>query len=149
MTNEDIMEKEIDLIQNCISRMAQNSFVIKGWTISLLAVIVALLPEKVDLDIRVLCIISFAVTVCFWYLDSYYLKMECLYRWKYTWVIKNRLNTLDYIYDLNPHNAETWVGGSSEPKMMSVMFSKTMRPMYLFISVVEIAIFLNATFSWV
>lgn len=32
-----VMEKEIDLVQGCISRMAQNSFVIKGWTITLIA----------------------------------------------------------------------------------------------------------------
>ena len=33
-----IMDKEIDLIQGCISRMAQNSFIIKGWAITLVAV---------------------------------------------------------------------------------------------------------------
>ena len=33
---------EIDLIQTCITRMANNSFLIKGWMISLIAVIIAL-----------------------------------------------------------------------------------------------------------
>lgn len=28
--NKDILSKEIDLIQGCINRMAQNSFLIKG-----------------------------------------------------------------------------------------------------------------------
>ena len=55
MQNKDILEKEIDLIQACINRMAQNSFMIKGWMISLIAVIIALLPEKIGLNIRVLC----------------------------------------------------------------------------------------------
>ena len=41
------LHKEIDLIQGCINRMAQNSFLIKGWTVTLFAVILALLPEKV------------------------------------------------------------------------------------------------------
>ena len=40
--------KEIDLIQSCINRMAQNSFQVKGWTVALFAVILALLPEKVE-----------------------------------------------------------------------------------------------------
>ena len=43
-----IMDKEIDLIQGCISRMAQNSFIIKGWAITLVAVALALLPETFD-----------------------------------------------------------------------------------------------------
>ena len=34
MNNEKILEKEIDLIQNCITRMGQNSFSVKGWLIA-------------------------------------------------------------------------------------------------------------------
>ena len=58
-----VMEKEIDLVQGCISRMAQNSFVIKGWTITLIAVALALLPEK--FDVKLLCGISIVTTACF------------------------------------------------------------------------------------
>lgn len=72
MKNKEIMEKEIDLLQACINRMAQNSFLIKGWMISLVAVIIALLPEKVGVDIRVLCVVAFVVTICFWYLDAFF-----------------------------------------------------------------------------
>ena len=46
---KEIMYKEIDLIQNCITRMAQNSLMVKGWLISLVAVVFALLPEKFDI----------------------------------------------------------------------------------------------------
>ena len=38
--------KEIDLIQSCINRMAQNSFQVKGWTVALFAVILALGPTS-------------------------------------------------------------------------------------------------------
>ena len=69
-----IMDKEIDLIQGCISRMAQNSFIIKGWAITLVAVALALLPET--FDAKLLCGVSVVVTACFWYLDAFYLKME-------------------------------------------------------------------------
>jgi hypothetical protein len=51
-----ILYKEIDLIQACISRMAQNSFMVKGWLITLIAVVLALLPES--FDIRGLCIVG-------------------------------------------------------------------------------------------
>lgn len=35
MDNEKILLKEIDLAQDVIKRMANNSFIIKGWTITL------------------------------------------------------------------------------------------------------------------
>ena len=40
------LHKEIDLVQGCINRMAQNSFHIKGWTVTIFAVVLALLPKK-------------------------------------------------------------------------------------------------------
>ncbi|OUQ48527.1 hypothetical protein [Lachnoclostridium sp. An118] len=57
------IHKEIDLIQSCITRMAQNSFMIKGWFVSIYAVILALLPEKINL--LLLCIALTAVNLIF------------------------------------------------------------------------------------
>ena len=31
--DNEIIHKEIDLIQSCISRMANNSFLLKGWAV--------------------------------------------------------------------------------------------------------------------
>mgnify|MGYP006955433837 CR=1 FL=1 len=76
-----VLLKEIDLIQACINRMAQNSFMIKGWTISLVAVVLAVLPESFDLT--GLCLIGIVATLCFWYLDAFFLRTEKLFRWKY------------------------------------------------------------------
>jgi hypothetical protein len=102
-----ILYKEIDLIQACISRMAQNSFMVKGWLITLIAVVLALLPES--FDIRGLCIVGLVTTVCFWYLDALFLKTEELYRWKYDWVIYNRKQTELYAFDLDPYNLNMWL----------------------------------------
>ena len=148
LNNKEVLEKEIDLIQGCINRMAQNSFMVKGWMITLVAVIIALLPEKVGIDIRVLCIIAFGVTLSLWYLDAFYLKMERLFRWKYNWVIKNRLSVLDYAFDLNPHNSNTWIGGLREPYVVRIMFTKSIVPMYVLIVIIEIVVFLIAHNGW-
>lgn len=60
--------KEIDLIQSCINRMAQNSFQVKGWTVALFAVVLALLPEKVeDTNKFLLGIVMLAISIMFWY----------------------------------------------------------------------------------
>lgn len=42
LTSKEILLKEIDLIQNCIKRMASNSFLLKGWFITLLSVIMGM-----------------------------------------------------------------------------------------------------------
>ena len=150
-----ILYKEIDLIQSCINRMAQNSFMIKGWLIALLAVILALLPEKFDLNI--LCIVSLVLIVCLWYLDAFFLKMERLYRWKYNWVIKNRLSSDEisnkFVFDLNPHNSKMWlkeinddgqsITQSKEPTLLRIMFTKTLIILYgvLALMVIIISLF--------
>lgn len=36
------LHKEIDLIQECIKRMASNSFMLKGWTITIFAIVLAI-----------------------------------------------------------------------------------------------------------
>ncbi|MEL5899106.1 hypothetical protein AAGC94_13670 [Clostridium sporogenes] len=146
-----VLEKEIELIQSCIDRMAQNSFMVKGWLITLLAVIIALLPEK--FNVRILCIMGMVITVCFWYLDGFFLKIEKLYRWKYEWVIKNRYESDDFFYDLNPYNKNTWLkndDGSkkTEPNVISEMFTKTLLPMYLPLLITVIILFINTYTKW-
>ena len=131
---KEILEKEIDLIQACINRLAQNSFIVKGWTITLITVILALLPEKID--IRLLCAIVIVATVCFWYLDAFFLRTERLYRWKYEWVIANRPKSEEYCYDLNPYNEKMWLldkdGKQRQaPTIRCIMFTKTLTPIYV------------------
>lgn len=145
MENKNILEKEIDLIQGCINRMAQNSFAIKGWLITLVTVILALLPETVD--VRILCGVVFAATLCFWYLDAYYLKMECLYRWKYDWVIVNRDKSNEFYYNLNPINSNMWLSnddGSQKkaPCVVSIMFTKSLIPLYALVILTCLIFFL-------
>ena len=138
MSNEidkkNILEKEIDLIQNCITRMSQNSFNVKGWLIALLVAVIALLPETID--IVALCFMIVGITLIFWYLDGFFLKIETLYRWKYNWVISKRLKTDDFFYNLNPHNKKMWLLDNDEkpkkePCVFKKMFTKTLWPFYL------------------
>ena len=138
MSNNDkkeIMFKEIDLIQSCITRMAQNSFIVKGWLVTLITVVLTLLPEKIDFGL--LCITCAISILCFWFLDAFFLKTEKLYRMKYEWIIKNRMNSDAHMFDLNPYNSEMWIKkkGKNEnfkaPSLISVMVSKTLLPMYM------------------
>ena len=152
MDNELILHKEIDLIQGCITRMAQNSFIVKGWLISILAVSIALLPETIN--IKLLCIGGAVIVFCFWYLDGFFLKMERLYRWKYEWVIMRRQSTLENVYDLNPRNSSMWLTDKKgkkkkEPNVLCVMFSKTLIPLYLPLIGFLVFIFINSFVNWI
>lgn len=143
MDNEKILEKEIDLIQSCITRMGQNSFSIKGWLIGLIIAIIALLPENVDT--KTICLIISVMTIIFWALDAFYLRTEKLYRWKYDWIIVNRKTTTDFCYNLNPYKKEMWLlnqGGKQKKKpwILKIMFTKTLWPFYLPIILISIGV---------
>lgn len=101
--NLQMMLKEIDLIQDIIKRMANNSFLVKGWAITL--VVVTLLFKGSDSQI----VIAIIPLVAFWFLDAYFLRQERLYRKLYSWVIKNRPSNKDYLFDLNATRFENEV----------------------------------------
>ncbi len=84
----EVIHKEIDLIESCITRMAQNSFLIKGWYITLLAAVIALFPksENVTIIVYIISIIS----VAFWWLNAFFLYTERKYRDFYEHVIAIR-----------------------------------------------------------
>jgi len=107
--------KEVDLIQNVIKRMASNSFLIKGWTITLVVVTLLLKGSRYQ------AFISFIPLMVFWYLDAYFLRQERMYRKLYEWVIANRLGTDECLFDLNAKKFEKDV-----KSILKTMFSKTL-----------------------
>lgn len=132
------IHKEIDLIQACITRMAQNSFVIKGWFVSIYAVILALLPEKVNMFL--LCIVLVAVNLIFWYLDGFFLRTEKIYRKIYDWVLIERpLNNRELLYQLNSSKFNEKIGVVES--IGAVMWSKTLRWFYLIPLFIVIVVF--------
>lgn len=110
--NDNDIYKELDLIQSCITRMASNSFSMKGWHIGTISALLVFFFSKESVNLNMIFLIIAAVTLAFWYLDSYYLMVERKYRWKYAWVIKNRVNAnspkANYLFDLNPDKEEMW-----------------------------------------
>lgn len=126
MDNETILQKEIDLIQNCINRMANNSFMLKGWSISLIAVVLALTNDRLN-ALFLLCSV-FIPLLCFWYLDAFFLRTERMYRKMYEWVLKERKNgNFEFKYDLNPQRFEKDVDS-----ILRTMISDTLLVFYGF-----------------
>jgi len=117
-TKEELREfmiKEIEIIQDIVKRMAFNSFMIKGWTVTLVAVTLLLRGSKYQV------LIAFIPILVFWFLDAYFLWQERLYRRLYNWVIKNRMDTDEYLFDMNAYRFK-----NEEQSKLRIMFSITL-----------------------
>ncbi|HKZ93691.1 MAG TPA: hypothetical protein VJ249_03805 [Candidatus Bathyarchaeia archaeon] len=145
MTNtENLHEcflKECEIAQDIISRMASNSFLIKGWAITL--VVASLLIQGVSYHHYV----AFLPWIIFWIYDAYFLRMERLYRKLYGWLIKNRASNNDeFLLDMSKDSLEKRFG-KEVPHTVRVMFFKTLIAFYgllLIIIVVSIYVDLSA-----
>jgi hypothetical protein len=136
MENKEILHKEIDLIQGVINRMANNSFLLKGWIISLIAVILALTKDTiVATQLSYFNLILVLPVIVFWYLDAFFLHKERCYIKLYDWVIENRSKTEELAYNLNYTRFIKDVDG-----VFRIMFSKTLLPFYGLIVIVLIAL---------
>lgn len=112
---KEYMIKEIEIIQDIIKRMAFNSFMIKGWTITL--VVISLLLKGT----RYQAVIAFIPLLIFWFLDAYFLWQELMYRKLYDWVISNRPKTDEYLLDMNAYRFKDKVQSK-----LRIMFSITL-----------------------
>ena len=125
---KEYMLKEIDIIQDIIKRMAFNSFMIKGWAITL--VVVTLLLKGTE---KYQVWLAFIPLLVFWFLDAYFLWQERMYRKLYKWVINNRMNTEEYLFDMNAYRFKNEV--QSIPR---IMFSITLGWFYGSIAILVI-----------
>jgi len=116
---KNFMLKEIEIIQDVIKRMAHNSFMIKGWTVTLVAVTLLLKGVKYQV------LIAFIPLIIFWILDAYFLWQERLYRRLYNWVVKNRLTTSEHLFDMNAYRFR-----DKEQSVIRIMFSLTLGLFY-------------------
>ena len=112
---KEYLMKEIEIIQSTIKRMSSNSFLIKGWTITL--VVVTLLLKGTEEQ----AYIAFIPLLVFWFLDSYYLWQERMYRKLYDWVITNRMKTDEHLFSMNAYRFKDDVDSKYR-----IMFSKTL-----------------------
>ncbi|MCI9106418.1 MAG: hypothetical protein HFG57_10775 [Lachnospiraceae bacterium] len=122
--------KHMDYVQSAISRMATNSFYLKGWNITIIAAIVALSFEESDWRIYACALFLNSV---FWFLDSYYLKQEKLFRELYKKIsLINDDSVIDFSMDTREFKGNV-------PTILCIMVKNiSVTPLYFSISVVLI-----------
>lgn len=67
--------KHLEIIQGVINRMAGNSFLLKGWAITLVAALFALFAKDNN---HAYILIAYLPVIIFWILDGYFLSQERL-----------------------------------------------------------------------
>ena len=123
MDNDNLF-KEIDLIQECIRRMAHNSFMVKGWALTVFAGVTAFTHGDNFNDYILLICSTIIPFVCFWLLDTFFLHTERRYRKVYEVMLeKRRKGDLSGQFELNPHNVSINCFGKT-------MFSTTLALFY-------------------
>lgn len=79
MKNKDQVIKHLEMIQGVINRLGSNSFMVKGWSMAILATAILFMSRDINnADFLMLCFLIPALA--FWILDGYFLWQERLFR---------------------------------------------------------------------
>ena len=102
----------LEIIQSTISRMAWNSFMFKGWSITIIAGLSAFSVHEADNNVLVIAAVS---TILFWSIDSYYLALEKSYRKLYEKTVTTSQSAVDFNMTVSPVRISTWVRTTYRP----------------------------------
>jgi hypothetical protein len=102
--------KHLEFIQWTVSRMASNLFLLKGWTITLIAALFALAAKDAN---QLYVLVAYFPVVIFWILDGYFLAQERCFRALYNHVRQLDESQIDFAMDTSPFRlvfGNTWFG---------------------------------------
>lgn len=91
--NVEAQMKHLEFVQSTINRMANNSFLLKGWSVTIVGGLLAFSFKELNC---LYILISLAVLFFFWLLDSYYLSRERLFVRLYDHVRKKKGEEIDF-----------------------------------------------------
>lgn len=78
--------KHLEFLQAVIARQSTASFALKGWSITVVGALFAFALDRTDYRIALIGIVA---SMGFWFLDSFYLRQERLFRCLYAVVADN------------------------------------------------------------
>jgi hypothetical protein len=112
----DAKLKHLEFLQGVISRMATNSFLFKGWAITIAAGISAFAAADTKAGALV---IALASTLMFWALDGYYLWLERCFIALYTKVAAAKDDAIDFSMTIDKsHGARKWFKTCFRPHLV-------------------------------
>ncbi len=105
------MERQLahlQMIQGVITRMASNSFFVKGWSVTLVAALFALAAAGTN---ELFVYLAYFPAFMFWALDAYFLRQERLFRKLYDHVRELAADTINFSMNTTPFDEKvdsTW-----------------------------------------
>lgn len=124
--NEEDKRVHLQMIQGVISRMGGNLFYLRGWSIAIIAGVLALLSQNNSSDDHMLTplLILAIIALMFWIYDGYFLAQERRYRGLYG-DVRKKTGRIDFSMDTSKY------AKMIDNKIIWCMFSKTIFPFYV------------------
>ncbi len=114
--------KHLEFIQGIITRMAGNLFFLRGWTITLIAALLAFFVKDIGSE-HIIYLLT--LVFIFWILDGYFLSQERLFRALYNHVRKLEEEKIDFSMDTKEFRQY------KENTLVYSMFSPTLLVFYV------------------
>ena len=121
MEDSEKVVKHLEMIQGVISRLGHDSFLVKGWSMSILVAGVILLMKS-DVQFSWIALTLLVPVVVFWGLDVYFLRQERLFRAVYNYVREQ--NSTDFSMDTEMFK------DNPECRILKVMCALTLAAFY-------------------
>lgn len=123
--------KHLEMIEAIIERMARNSFQLKGWTMTLVAAVVALASHGSN---QKYILFAFIPVIGFCGLDAFYLQQERKFKQLYKNVIKKDDKDIDF-------NLDASLVTGTEKEMQRICYGNCLRSpsIWMFYGIIFIA----------
>lgn len=125
--------KHLELVQAVVTRLGQNSFTVRGWSVTVVSVLFALIASKDAPPAAAL--ITLVPTLVFWGLDAYYLRQERLFRKLYNAladeIASNTATVPVFSMNIGPYL-------DTAPNWANTLFSRTVLPIPVVLAVIAV-----------
>ncbi|WP_371377421.1 hypothetical protein [Sporomusa aerivorans] len=127
----DAKIKHLEMILAIINRMSNNSFLLKGWTVTVISALLAVFIKN-----QGAYILAIFPVIMLWWLDAFFLRQEKLYRNLYKKVALTDSKNIDFLMNtsLVSKKTDSW---------FKIFFSKTL---FIFYGAIIGTILLCSTF---
>jgi hypothetical protein len=115
--------EHLKMLQTVIARMASNSFMVKGWCVTLVSALIALSAK----DAPNMVYVAALPVLMFWWLDAYFLRQEKLFRKLFDLVRENGKEDSDFSMDTSAVDSQV-------APLSGVAWSTTLRWFYVWLS---------------
>ena len=121
----DKKTSHLNMIQNVITKMGNNSFSLKGWAVGIMIAVYAFAGKS---NVKAV-IVTLMPLIVFWFIDTYYLMMERKYRGLYDDVRKKDEEEIDF--SMNPNDVKIDLKDVKKYVFFNIFLSKSVLPFYI------------------